>query len=498
MISKALLTDLYQLTMMQGLFKKNMHRTPCVFDRFYRKNPFDGAYTVVAGLEHVIDYLEHLAFNEDDIAYLRSTGIFEEDFLEYLKDFRFTGSVVAAPEGTVVFPGEVLLRVKAPKDEAMLIETPLSMYLNHESLIATKARRIRSVAGHDSLAEFGMRRAQGTNAAVYGARATIIGGFNGTSNVYSAAQYGIKPVGTMAHSWIMSFSDELTAFRAYAEQYENMLVLLVDTYDTLRKGVPAAIQVFKEVRERRGGTMPKGYGVRLDSGDLSYLSQEVRKMMDDAGFNDAIIFASNDLDEYTIADLKHQGCAISSWGVGTKLITADGTPALGGVYKLAGQWADDGTFTPTIKFSDNIEKLTNPGFKKVLRLINRRNHKLIGDLICLDDETVDTTKPYDFVNPQYPWKCTHLEADSFDVVPLLQPIFEDGKLVYNKPSLNEIVDYAEDQMRLLWPEYFRLQRPPVVKVNISKALFELKSSLLLKKVGDSQQGKKRLTEVLYE
>ena len=482
MIRKALLTDLYQFTMMQGLFKEGLHRTPCVFDRFYRKNPFDGAYTVVAGLEHVIDYLKNLSFNEDDIAYLRETGLFEEDFLDYLKDFRFTGSVYAAPEGTVAFPGELLLRIEAPKDEAMLIETSLSMYLNHESLIATKARRIRSVAGNDSLAEFGMRRAQGTNAAVYGARASIIGGFNGTSNVYSASQYGIKPVGTMAHSWIMSFPDELTAFRSYAEQYEDMLVLLVDTYDTLKQGVPNAIQVFKEVKERRGGTMPKGYGIRLDSGDLAYLSQEAHQMMAEAGFPDATIFASNDLDEYTIADLKSQGSAISAWGVGTKLITADGTSALGGVYKLAGQWKTDGSFVPTMKFSDNVEKVTNPGRKKVLRLINRRNRKLIGDLVCLLDETIDTTKPYTFQNAMYPWKRTHLAADSFDVVELLVPIFENGELVYNVPSLPEIVSYANEQIKLLWPEYFRLNRPPIVKVNISQKLHELKQQLLLEKV----------------
>lgn len=482
MISKALLTDLYQFTMMQGLFKENLHRTPCVFDRFYRKNPFNGAYTVVAGLEHVIDYLKNLSFNEEDIAYLRHTGLFEDDFLEYLKDFRFTGTVYAAPEGSIVFPGEVLVRIEAPKDEAMLIETPLSMYLNHESLIATKARRIRSVAGTDSLAEFGMRRAQGTNAAVYGARASIIGGFNGTSNVYSAAQYGIKPVGTMAHSWIMSFPDELTAFRSYATQYENMLVLLVDTYDTLQQGVPNAIQVFKEVKERRGGTMPKGYGIRLDSGDLSYLSQEAFQMLKEAGFEDATIFASNDLDEHRIADLKSQHSAITSWGVGTKLITADGTSALGGVYKLAGQWNNQGQFMPTMKFSDNVEKVTNPGCKKVLRLINRRNRKLIGDLICLVDETIDTTKPYAFENPMYPWKCTHLEADSFDVIDLLVPIFEKGELVYDLPSLPDIVSYANEQIKLLWPEYLRLNRPPVVKVNISQKLHELKQELLLQKV----------------
>lgn len=480
MISQSLLTDMYQLTMMQGLFKKNLHRTKCVFDRFYRKNPFEGSYTIVAGLEQVVRYLQELSFNDDDIAYLRSLGMFEEDFLDYLKTFRFTGSVWAAPEGTVAFPGEVLLRVEAAKDECILIETALSMFLNHESLIATKARRIRHAAKTDLVAEFGMRRAQGESAAVYGARAAMIGGCNGTSDVYSAALYGLKPVGTMAHSWVMGFPNEVDAFRAYADQYEDVLVFLVDTYNTLEQGVPSAIQVFQEVKDRRGGTMPTGYGIRLDSGDLAYLSIEARRMLDEAGFTDALIFATNDLDEYTIADLKFQGAAINAWGVGTKLITADGNPALGGVYKLAGQWEGE-TFKPAMKFSDNIEKVTNPGVKKVLRLINGRNQKLIGDLICLVDEEIPLDEDYVFMNPLYPWKQTVLPAGTFRVEELLVPIFQDGKLVYELPSLQEIIAYSEGQMKLLWPEYFRLHRPPIMKVNVSQRLHALKEELLLEK-----------------
>lgn len=486
MLSESLLTDLYQLTMMQGLFEKNLHRTRCVFDRFYRKNPFEGAYTVVAGLENVIMYLQNLSFTAEDIGYLRSTGIFKESFLNYLRDFKFTGDIYAAPEGSIVFPREVLLRVEAPKDEAMLIESALSMYLNHESLIATKARRIRSVAGKDSLAEFGMRRAQSVSAAVYGARAALIGGFNGTSNVYSAAKFGMRPVGTMAHSWIMSFETELEAFRTYAEQYENMLVLLVDTYDTLKQGVPNAITVFEEVKQRRGGTMPKNYGIRLDSGDLVYLSKEARKLLDAAGFHDAVIFASNDLDEYLIADLKRQGGKVDSWGVGTKLITSDGSPSLGGVYKLAGQWDSDGSFEAKMKFSDNSNKVTNPGVKKTLRLVNKQNKKLIGDLICFADETVDDKRDYIYENPMCPWKCTHLKAGTFEVQEVLAPIFRKGELVYELPTLSEIVQYAQTQINLLWPEQLRLYNPAEVKVNLSQRVFKLRSEMLLEKVGRSE------------
>ena len=471
MITHALLTDMYQFTMMQGLFTQNKHRTRCVFDRFYRTNPFQGAYTVVAGLEQVIEYVKGLRFSEDDIIYLRQTGVFTEEFLDYLTTFRFTGTIYAAPEGSVVFPGEVLLRVESAKDEAILLETALSMFLNHESLIATKARRIRSVIGKDGVAD------------VQGARAAFIGGFDSTSDVYSAALYGMRPVGTMAHSWVMSFPSETDAFRAYANQYEDNLVFLVDTYNTLHKGVPAAIQVFQEIRERRGGTMPSVYGIRLDSGDLAYLSIEARKMLDEAGFKEALIFATNDLDEYKIADLKQQGAEITAWGVGTKLITADETPALGGVYKLAGQWEGD-TFMPAMKFSDNIEKVTNPGKKKVLRLINVRNHKLIGDLICLDHEIVDPTQDYVFKNPLYPWKQTVLKANTFRVQKLLVPIFVDGELVYDIPTLAQVKVYGEEQIQLLWPEFLRLRRAPEVKVNISEELHQLKSKLLLEKVGN--------------
>lgn len=477
-MSDTLLTDLYQLTMMQGLFLNNMHRQRCVFDRFYRKNPFGGAYTVIAGLEHVITYLKQLRFTEGDIEYLRSTGIFEESFLAYLKDFSFTGDMYAVPEGTIVFPREPLIRIEAARDEAMLIETALSMYMNHETLIATKARRVRSAAGGDLLSEFGLRRAQGKSAAVYGARATIVGGFNSTSNVLAAQKFGIQPSGTMAHSWVMSFDTEEEAFRAYAERYENMLVLLVDTYDTLHQGVPNAIKIFEEVRARRGGTMPAFYGVRLDSGDLAYLSVEARKMLNAAGFTKATIFASNNLDEYLIADLKRQGAEISAWGVGTKLITADGSSALGGVYKLAGQWDAQGAFEPKMKFSDNAEKVTYPGRKKVLRLSYKESGKLIGDWICLEEETIDEQSDFLFYNPLYPWKKKLLPKGSFSVQPLLVPIFKDGKALYESPSLADIKAYGEKQTQVIWPQYFRLVHPPENRVNISPALHALQKQLI--------------------
>ncbi len=479
MRSEALLTDLYQLTMMQGLFEKKLHRTRTVFDRFYRTNPFGGSYTIVAGLSHVISYLKNLSFSEDDIAYLASTGLFKERFLDYLRDFRFTGDVYAVPEGTVAFPKEILLRVEAPNDEAMLIETAISMFLNHESLIATKARRIRTVAGTDKLAEFGLRRAQGSSAALYGARAAMIGGFDGTSNVLAAAKFGMKPMGTMAHSWVMSFPSELEAFRVYAEEYENALTLLVDTYDTLRQGVPNAIIVFDEVRKRRGGTMPAGYGIRLDSGDLAFLSKQARKMLDAAGFTDAIIMATNDLDEYLIADLKRQGAEINGWGVGTKLITAEGNPALGGVYKLAGKWEGD-TFIPKMKISDNVEKVTNPGIKKVYRLLRKDNRKLIGDVIALEGEEINSHADYIFKDYQYPWKFIPLRAGEFEVVDLLKPIFKDGELVYEEPSLQEIIAYGEKQISILWPEYLRLINPQLSKVNLSEKLMQLRNEVIEK------------------
>lgn len=473
----ALLTDLYQLTMMQGLFEKNMHEQRCVFDRFYRRNPYGGAYAVAAGLNHVIEYLENLHFSKEDLEYLKSTGLFKDEFLAYLADFRFRGDVYAMPEGTVMFPQEVILRIEATKAEGMFVETAISMFMNHESLIATKARRIRIEAGDDYISEFGLRRAQGSSAAVYGTRATMIGGFDSTSNVYSAKKFGIRPAGTMAHSWIMSFPTELDAFRAYAEMYENLLVLLVDTYNTLESGVKNAIIVFKEIREKRGGSMPKGYGIRLDSGDLAYLSVEARAMLDEAGFTDAVIFASNDLDEYLIADLKRQKAAINAWGVGTKVITGAGSSSLGGVYKLAGQWEEDGSFTPKMKFSNNVEKVTNPGRKKVLRFYTADEHKIIGDLITLIDEEVDETKDFVLYNPFFTWKKKVLKAGTYTVKDMLVPIFKDGELVYKKPNLQEICAYAKEQVETLWPQFYRLVSPPENRVYISQAIFDLRKEL---------------------
>lgn len=348
-----LITDLYQLTMANALFNKGRHERKVVFDRFYRKNPFNGGYTIVAGLEHLQQFVENFRFDEEDIAYLESLQIFYPAFLDYLKDFRFKGDIYAVPEGTVVFPGEPLLRFHGTTTEAMLLETGLSMIMNHESLIATKARRVRTVAPKDALMEFGLRRAQGHSAGLWGARAAMIGGFNGTSNVEAGKRFGIPVLGTMAHSWVMSFDEEIDAFREYVRQYHDNLILLADTYNVLEMGVPHAIQVFKELKEE--GRLPGKYGIRIDSGDIAYLSQEATRMFTEAGFPDAIISGSNDLDEYTIQSLKAQGCTVTSWGVGTKIITADGTSALGGVFKMAVKEAD-GKEVPVMKFSNDVEK----------------------------------------------------------------------------------------------------------------------------------------------
>ena len=475
MFTKALLTDLYQLTMMQGLFFEGKHEQLCVFDRYYRHNPFEGGYTVVAGLEHLIDYVRNIHFSDDDIAYLKSTGIFRDEFLAYLKNITFTGDIYAMPEGTVAFPQEVLLRVHTKKVEALLLETCMSMIMNHESLIATKARRVRTVAGNDALMEFGLRRAQGKSAGVYGARSAMIGGFNGTSNVLAGALFGIPVLGTMAHSWIMSFPTELEAFRAYAEQYPNNMILLADTYNTLKQGVPDAITVFSEMKA--AGTLPKTYGIRLDSGDLAYLSKEAHKMFAAAGFGDAVIAASNDLDENLIAELKLQGCCINSWGVGTNLITAKDSPSLVGVFKLVGQY-EDGKFIPKIKMSDNVEKISNPGLKNVLRIYDKETGKMRADVIILHEEQIDPNKDLHLASDKAPWKSRVIPAGTFIVRRMLQPIFKDGKLVYNKPTLPEIMDYANKEMETLWPEYTRLVNPEVMWVQRSKQLSALRNKIL--------------------
>ncbi|MBQ8857573.1 MAG: nicotinate phosphoribosyltransferase, partial [Lachnospiraceae bacterium] len=368
-----LLTDLYQLTMMQGYFK-NKNNDTVVFDAFYRTNPSGNGFAIAAGLEQVIDYLKNLRFSPEDIEYLRGLHIFDEDFLDYLVDFKFTGSVYAIPEGTVVFPKEPLLKVIAPIMEAQLIETAILNIVNHQSLIATKAARVVYAAKGDGVMEFGLRRAQGPDAGVYGARAAMIGGCVGTSNVLAGQMFDVPVLGTHAHSWIMSFPDEYTAFKKYAELYPNACTLLVDTYDTLKSGVPNAIRVFKEMRE--AGIPLTKYGIRLDSGDLAYLSKRARKMLDKAGFPDAVISASSDLDENLIDSLKAQGAEIRSWGVGTNLITSKDQPAFGDVYKLAAIKNADGTYTPKIKLSENTAKVTNPGNKTVYRIYDKETGML--------------------------------------------------------------------------------------------------------------------------
>ena len=381
-----LLTDLYELTMMQGYYEKQDNQM-VVFDVFYRNNPCTSGYAVAAGLDQVIQYIKELNFTYDDVDYLRSLHIFTEDFLQYLSGYHFTGSIYAIPEGSVVFPKEPLLKVIAPIMEAQLVETAILNIINHQSLIATKASRIVFAAGKGGVMEFGLRRAQGPDAGLFGSRAAMIAGCVGTSNVLCGQMFDVPVMGTHAHSWIMSFPDEYTAFKAYADLYPEGCILLVDTYDTLKSGVPNAIRVFNEMKAQ--GEMPKKYGIRLDSGDLAYLSKKARKMLDAAGFEDAAICASNDLDEYLIHDLMMQGAAIDSWGVGTHLITSKDCPSFGGVYKLAAIQGENGEFIPKIKLSENTEKITNPGNKTIFRIYEKENGKIKADLIAFADEVID-------------------------------------------------------------------------------------------------------------
>ena len=470
----SMMTDLYELTMMQGYFKEKKNNM-VVFDAFYRSNPCGGGYAICAGLEQVIDYIKNLHFDYDDIAYLRSLGIFDTDFLEYLSGFHFTGNIYAIPEGTVVFPREPLVKVVAPIIEAQLVETALLNIVNHASLIATKASRVVWAASGGGVMEFGLRRAQGPDAGIYGARAAMIGGCVGTSNVLTGQVFDVPVMGTHAHSWIMSFPDELTAFRTYAKYYPTACTLLVDTYDTLRSGVPNAIQVFKEMRD--AGIKGK-IGIRLDSGDLAYLSKKARAMLDEAGFTDAKITASCDLDEYLIADLKLQGCRIDSWGVGTNLITSKDCPSFGGVYKLAAIMDDDGNWIPKIKKSDNPEKVTNPGNKTVYRIYDSSNHMMIADLISLVDDSFDSSRDMTIFDPTYTWKHTDLKAGQYELKELLIPVFENGICVYESPSLREIMDYCKADLATLWDETRRLVNPHQMYVDLSDRLFKMKSELL--------------------
>ncbi len=467
-----LLTDLYQLTMGYGFYKHGKHEEEVVFDLFFRKNALI-TYSLAAGLEQAMDYLLNWRFDEEDIEYLRSLKLFDEVFLEYLRNMKFTGDVYAVPEGTPVFPGEPILTIKAPLIQAQFAETALLNIINHQTLIATKSSKIcRATQGQGIVMEFGLRRAQAPDAGIYGARAAVIGGCSSTSNVIAGQMFGVPVAGTMAHSWVMDYPTEYEAFRAYADAYPDNCLLLVDTYDTLHSGIPNAIKVFKELQA--AGHKPKG--IRLDSGDLAYLSKKARKMLDEAGFPEAIVCVSGDLDERSINSLIQQGAKIGSWGVGTRLITSEDLPALGGVYKLAAVFDEKGEMTPKIKLSDNTAKITNPGFKNLYRLYDKENGMAIADLITLKEEVVDDSKPLTLFHPIETWK--QHEVENFYAEALQKTIVKEGKLVYEFPKLMEVQAYSKVQLGKFWEEYLRLDMPQVYKVDLSDELHSLKIGMI--------------------
>ncbi|MGL6174617.1 MAG: nicotinate phosphoribosyltransferase [Cellulosilyticaceae bacterium] len=471
-----LLTDLYQLTMMQGYYENDVNNHLVVFDLFYRTNPSKNGYAICAGLEQAIQYIENLKFTDEDIEYLDSINLFSKEFLAYLKDFRFTGDIDAIPEGTVVFPEEPLMRVTAPIFEAQFVETALLNIINHQSLIATKANRVVRAAEGDTVLEFGLRRAQGPDAGVYGARAAMIGGCHATSNVLTGREFGVPVAGTHAHSWVMSFDQEIDAFRTYAKIFPHNCILLVDTYDTLGSGVPNAIKIFDEMKAQ--GIQSTKYGIRLDSGDLAYLSKKARVMLDEAGHTDAIISASCDLDEYLIADLKRQGAKISLWGVGTKLITSDDCPSFGGIYKLAAEMNQEGEYEPKIKVSDNPAKVTNPAIKKVVRIYDKNTNKVKADVIALEGETFNEQEDWVISDHKARWKKMKLKAGTYKLRELLVPIFRAGKKVYEVPNVMAIRSYTQTELDSLWDEYKRLINPERLPVDLSDKLYHLKEEML--------------------
>ena len=471
-----LLTDLYELTMMQGYFKNKVENKTVVFDAFFRNNPFGGGYSIMCGVEQLVRYIEDLHFSAQDIEYLRGLKIFDADFLDYLADFRFHGDIYCIPEGSLMFPREPMVKVVAPIMEAQLVETAILCIVNHQSLIATKAARIVHEAGKAPIMEFGLRRAQGPDAGTYGARAAVIAGCAGTSNVLCGELFGIPVLGTHAHSWIMSFESELDAFKAYADLYPQACTLLVDTYDTLKSGIPNAIRTFDYMKEK--GLPVDHIGIRLDSGDLAYLTKKARKMLDDAGYPQAKITCSNDLDEYLINSLFQQGACIDSFGVGTNLITAKDNPSFGGVYKLAAVQLDDGTFEPKIKLSENTEKITNPGNKKIYRIYEKDSHKIKADLIWFEDETFTEDEPIELFDPAEPWKKTTMQPGEFELRELMVPVFLNGKCVYQARPTMEIRDYCLKEQDTLWEESRRLSNPHQVYVDLSQRLYDTKIGLL--------------------
>lgn len=469
----SMLCDFYELTMSNGYFKKGMYNKTAYFDVFFRSVPDGGGFAVAAGLEQVVDYINDLHFSDDDIAYLRAKKIFDEDFLNYLRSFHFSGDIYAVPEGTPVFPNEPIITVKAPVIEAQLIETYLLLAINHQSLIATKANRIVRAANGRTVLEFGSRRAQGADGAVIGARAAYIGGCKGTACTLTDKLYGVPASGTMAHSWVQMFDTEYDAFRSYCELYPENAILLVDTYNTLKSGVPNAIRAFKEVLIPKGIT---NFGIRLDSGDISYLSKRARKMLDDAGLKECKIVASNSLDEHLIGDLMMQGAEIDVFGVGERLITSSSTPVFGGVYKLVAVEDDGGKIIPKIKVSENVSKITNPHFKKVYRYYDNESKKALADELCIYNETVSENLPRTIFDPNAVWKTKTLT--NFTVRELLVPIFKNGKCVYELPKLDDIQSYCLQQIDLLWDEVKRFENPHTYYVDLSEKLWKIKQQLL--------------------
>ena len=467
-----MLCDFYQLTMGNGYFRTTHADRIAYFDVFFRRVPDGGGYAICAGLEQVINYIQGLRFSEEDIQYLRGKGMFDEGFLKYLRDFKFTGDIWAVPEGTQVFPAEPLITVRAPAIQAQLVETMLLLLVNHQSLIATKANRIVRAAQGRAISEFGSRRAQGASGAVLGARAAYIGGCAGTACVLADELYGVPATGTMAHSWVQMFDSELEAFECYCRTYPDSSTLLVDTYNVLKSGVPNAIKAFDNVLKPLG---KRPCGIRLDSGDIAYLSIEARKMLDEAGYPDCRIVASNSLDEHIITDLLRQGAKIDLFGVGERLITASSEPVFGGVYKLAAV-EENGVITPKIKISENVSKITNPHFKKLYRLYSRQTGKAIADQICVFDETVADTKPLTIFAPDFTWKKKKLT--DFTARELQVPIFRGGELVYNKPSLEEIKRYCAEQLDTMWSEVLRFENPHNYYVDLSRRLWDIKHILL--------------------
>ena len=471
-LNLTMIMDLYELTMANGIFDSDMRDTVTYFDMFFRRVPDKGGYAIMAGLEQLIEYMNNLKFTDEDIEFLRSLNLFRDDFIDYLRDFKFTCDVWAVPEGTVIFPQEPIVTVRGPAMQALMVETMLLVTINHQSLIATKANRIVRAAQGRAVMEFGARRAHGYGAAYYGARAAIIGGCTGTSCLLTAKDFGVRASGTMAHSWVQLFKDEYTAFKTYAEKYPDSCMLLVDTYNVLKSGIPNAIKVFDEVLKPLG---KRPIGIRIDSGDITYITKKSRKMLDEAGYSDCKICVSNSLDEYLIRDMIFQGACVDSYGVGERLITASSESVFGGVYKLAAV-EKDGAVIPKIKISENTAKVTLPGVKIPWRLYDRKSGKAIADVITMGHEKIDDSEPYEIFDPVHTWKrkvVTDYVAKKLQV-----RIFEKGKQVYENPTVKEIAENCKNQVDSMWDEVTRFENPHAYYVDLSEELWDLRYSLL--------------------